>query len=184
MILVRKMIQSIVDRFPKLLHAVAASASVWEQAASRSLNSHQPVLWAPPLDDSLPWDQQSCWTPGSTAQAPPSMTPSELTRILLLLVWMDPSTLSLGSPQHFTQGPLERPEPQVLELSLLGSSLTSLRNSCPKPFPPERSQLCWVWGLKLRAPECGSWGRSIKINRELAEDSFMAPLQTSRFITS
>ena len=88
------------------------------------------------------------------------------------LVWMDRSTLSLGSPQHFTQGPLERPEPQVLELSLLGSSLTSPRNSCPKPFPPERSQLCWVWGLKLRAPECGSWRRSIRINRELAEDSF------------
>ena len=35
------MIQSIVDRFPKLLHAVAASASVWEQAACTSLNSDQ-----------------------------------------------------------------------------------------------------------------------------------------------
>ena len=35
--------------------------------------------------------------------------------------------------------------------------------------------MCWVWGLKLRAPECGSWGRSIRTNRELAEDSFHGP---------
>ena len=35
------MIQSIVDSFPKLLHAVAASASVWEQAACSSLSSDQ-----------------------------------------------------------------------------------------------------------------------------------------------
>ena len=41
-----------------------------EQAACRSLSSHQPVLWAPALGDHPPWDQQSCWTPGSTAQAP------------------------------------------------------------------------------------------------------------------
>ena len=102
-VLIRRIIQSTVESFSELLHAVAATASVWEQAASRSLSSHQPVLWAPALDDPLPWDQQSFWTPGSTAQAPPSMTPSELTRILLLLVWMDPSMLSLGSPQHFTQ---------------------------------------------------------------------------------
>ena len=35
------MIQSIVDSFPKLLCAVAASASVWEQAACSSLSSEQ-----------------------------------------------------------------------------------------------------------------------------------------------
>ena len=44
MVLIRKMIESIVDSFRELLRAVAASASVWEQAACRSLNSHQPVL--------------------------------------------------------------------------------------------------------------------------------------------
>ena len=40
-ILIRRMIQSIVDSFPKLLRAVAASASVWEQAACSSLSSDQ-----------------------------------------------------------------------------------------------------------------------------------------------
>ena len=40
-ILIRRMIQSIVDSFPKLLRAVAASASVWEQAACSSLSSEQ-----------------------------------------------------------------------------------------------------------------------------------------------
>ena len=100
------------------------------------------------------------------------------------LVWMDPSTLSLGSPQHFTQSPLERPELQVLELSLPGSSLTSLRNSHPKPSPPEMSQLCWVRRLKLRAPECGSWGRSIR-TENLLKTLFNGPtsdLQIHNFL--
>ena len=72
MVLIRKMIESIVDSFRELLRAVAASASVWEQAACSSLNSHQPVLWASALDDHLPWDQQSCWTPGSIHRPLPS----------------------------------------------------------------------------------------------------------------
>ena len=182
-VLIRRIIQSTVESFPDCSMLLLPQRLSGEQAACRSLNSHQPVLWARPLGDPLPWDQQSCWTPGSTAQAPPSMTPSELTRILLLLVWMDPSMLSLGSPQHFTQGPLERPEPQVLELSLPGSSLTSLRNSHPKPSPPERSQLCWVRGLKLRAPECGSWGRSIR-KENLLKTYLMTSPQTFKFITS
>ena len=50
-VLIRRIIQSTVESFSELLHAVAATASVWEQAASRSLSSHQPVLWAPALDD-------------------------------------------------------------------------------------------------------------------------------------
>ena len=41
MVLIRKMIESIVDSFRELLRAVAASASVWEQAACSSLSSEQ-----------------------------------------------------------------------------------------------------------------------------------------------
>ena len=62
---------------PWLLRAVAASASVWG-AGSLQVLELTPAN-PPPLDDPLPWDQQSCWTPGSTAQAPlqrhPQSTP-------------------------------------------------------------------------------------------------------------
>ena len=168
---------------PWLVRAVAASASVWGAGSLQVLE----LTPASPVSTSTRWPPslRSAVLPNPRVYCtgPPSMTPSELTRILLLLVWMDPSMLSLGSPQHFTQGPLERPEPQVLELSLPGSSLTSLRNSHPKPSPPEMSQLCWVRGLKLRAPECGSWGRSIR-TENLLKTYLMTLPQTCRFITS
>ena len=70
MVLIRRIIQSTVESFPDCSVLLLPQRLSGEQAACRSLNSHQPVLWAPPLDDPLPWDQQSCWTPGSTAQAP------------------------------------------------------------------------------------------------------------------
>ena len=73
MVLIRKMIQSIVDSFPELLHAVAASAPVWEQAACGSLSSHQPVLWAPALGDHLP-ETSSLAEPQSLFTGPPSIT--------------------------------------------------------------------------------------------------------------
>ena len=70
MVLIRRIRQSIVESFPDCSVLLLPQRLSRQQAACRSLNSHQPVLWAPPLDDPLPWDQQSCWTPGSTAQAP------------------------------------------------------------------------------------------------------------------
>ena len=79
MVLIRRIRQSIVESFPDCSVLLLPQRLSGEQAACRSLNSHQPILWAPPLDDPLPWDQQSCRTPGSTAQAPlqrhPQSTP-------------------------------------------------------------------------------------------------------------
>ena len=70
MVLIRRIIQSTVESFPDCSVLLLPQRLSGEQAACRCVKSHQPVLWAPPLDDPLPWDQQSCWTPGSTAQAP------------------------------------------------------------------------------------------------------------------
>ena len=39
--------------------------------------------------------------------------------------------LGLGSPQHFTQGHLERPESQLLPLSVPGSHLDLPKKSLP-----------------------------------------------------
>ena len=69
MVRIRRIIQSTVESFPDCSVLLLPQRLSRQQAACRSLNSHQPVLWAPPLDDPLPWDQQSCQTPGSTAQA-------------------------------------------------------------------------------------------------------------------
>ena len=91
MVRIRRIIQSTVESFPEGSVLLLPQRLSRQQAACRSLNSHQPVLWAPPLDDPLPGDQQSCQTPRSTSQAPPSVTPSELTRFLLLwFEWADP----------------------------------------------------------------------------------------------
>ena len=70
MVLIRRTIQSTVESLPDCSVLLLRQRLSGDQAACRSLNSHQPVLWAPSLDDPLPWDQQSCQTPGSTAQAP------------------------------------------------------------------------------------------------------------------
>ena len=70
MVLIRRIIQSIVESFPDCPVLLLPQHLSGELAACRSLKSQQPVLWAPPLDDPLPWDQQSSWTPGSTSQAP------------------------------------------------------------------------------------------------------------------
>ena len=69
--------------FPELLHAVAASASVWEEAACRSMNSHQPALWAPALDDPF-LDTSSLAESQGLLHRPPSVIHSDLTRILLI----------------------------------------------------------------------------------------------------
>ena len=123
MVLIRKIIQILLRASLNCSVLLLPQRLSGEQAACRSLNSHQPVLWTPTLDDHPPWDQYSCWTPGSTAQALLQWHP-ESSRLLLLLDWMDRSILSLASPQHFNQGLLERPEPRVLEISLLVLSLT------------------------------------------------------------
>ena len=70
MVLIRKIIQSIVDSFPKLLHAVAASASVWGSGSLQVLELTPASLWAPALGDPLPWDQQSYWISGSIHRPP------------------------------------------------------------------------------------------------------------------
>ena len=53
MVLIRKIIQSTVDSFPKLLHAVAASASVWAAGSLQFLEPASPVStcsrWPPSL---------------------------------------------------------------------------------------------------------------------------------------
>ena len=128
-VLIRRII--IVESLPELLHAVAASASVWGAGSLQvlELTPASPVStctrWPPSLRSAV------LRNPRVYCTGPPSMTPSELTRILLLLVWMDPSTLGLGSPQHFTQGHLERPESQLLPLSVPGSHLDLPKKSLP-----------------------------------------------------
>ena len=101
MVLIRRIIQSSVESSPELLHAVAASASVWGEAACRSLNSQPPVLWAPALDDPLRWDQQSCWTPGSTSQVPLQCHPHR--------THQNPAHFGLNGPIHTQPG-----EPRAL----------------------------------------------------------------------
>ena len=91
-VLIRRTIQSTVESIPDCSVLLLPQRLSGEQAACGSLNSHQPVLWAPSLDDPLPWDQQSCWTPGSTLQA--------------LLQWhshsahQNPAPLGLNGPIH------------------------------------------------------------------------------------
>ena len=103
-ILIRRTIQRTVESFPELLPAVAASASVWGSGSLQVLE----LTPASPVSTCtrwpLPWDQRFCGTSGSTSQAHLfNDNLRELTRILLILVWIDESTLSLGSPEHFTQ---------------------------------------------------------------------------------
>ena len=82
---------------PWQLRAVAASASVWGQGRLQVLELTQasPVStftrWPPSLRSAV------LRNPRVYCTGPSSMTPSQLTRILLLLVWMDPSTLSWGA---------------------------------------------------------------------------------------
>ena len=122
MVLIRRIIPSTVESFPDCPVLLLPQHLSGEQAACRSLNSHQPVLWAPPLDDPF-LETSSLAKPQGLLHRPPFNDTLRAHQNPTPLVWMDWSTISLGSPQPFTQGPLERPEPQVLELSLPGSSL-------------------------------------------------------------
>lgn len=122
MVRIRRIRQSTAESFPDCSVLLLPQRLSGQQAACRSLNSQQPVLWAPPLDDPL-LETSSLAKPQGLLHRPPFNDTLRAHQIPAPLVWMDPSTLSLGSPQHFTQGHLERPEPQVLELSLPGSSL-------------------------------------------------------------
>ena len=69
MVLIRKIIQILLRASLNCSVLLLPQRLSGKQAACRCVKSHQPVLWAPPLGDPLPWDQQSCQTPGSTAQA-------------------------------------------------------------------------------------------------------------------
>ena len=95
-VLIRRTIQRTVESLPDCSVLVLPQRLSGEQAACRSLSSHQPVLWAPPLGDPLPWDQQSCWTPGSTAQAPAFND--------ILRAHQNPAPLGLNGPIHDQPG--------------------------------------------------------------------------------
>ena len=144
-----------------------------EQAACRSLNSHQPVLWAPALDDPLPWDQQACWTPGSTSQAPLQWHPQS-----------SPESCSSG-----LNGPIhtQSEEPTALHPGSLRKAWTPNTGNFSawfypwppsevpilNPLLPETSQVCRVGGLELWVSECGSWGRNIRTHGKPGKDSFL-----------
>ena len=128
-VLIRRTIQSTVESFPDWSMLLLPQRLSGEQAACSSLNSHQPVLWAPPLDDPLPWDQQSGWTPGLLHRPPFNDT---------LRAHQIPAPLGLNGPIHTQPGEPTalhpgslRPEPQILELSLPNTSL-----DLPQKFPP------------------------------------------------
>ena len=123
MVLIKRIIQSTVESSPELRHAVAASASV-SGAGSLQVLELTPASRVSTCTRKPPsLRPASLPNPRAYSQAPLQCHPHRATKILVLLVWMDPSTLSLGSPQHFTQGLLWKPEPQLLPLSLLTSIL-------------------------------------------------------------
>ena len=107
MVRIRRIIQSTVERFPDCSVLLLPQRLSRQQAACRSLNSHQPVLWAPPLDDPLPWDQLSCQTPGSTSQAPlqwhPQTSPESYSSGLNGPIHTQP-----GEPTTLHPGPLRK----------------------------------------------------------------------------
>ena len=107
MVRIRRIIQSIVESFPDCSVLLLPQRLSGEQAACRSLNSHQPILWAPPLDDPLPWDQLSCQTPGSTSQAPlqwhPQTSPESYSSGLNGPIHTQP-----GEPTALHPGPLRK----------------------------------------------------------------------------
>ena len=107
MVLTRRIIQRTVESFPDCSLLLLPQRLSGEQAACRSLNSHQPVLWAPPLSDPLPWSAVLL-NPRVYCTGPPSMTPSELTRILLLwFEWTHPRSAwgaHSTSPRVFYKG--------------------------------------------------------------------------------
>ena len=119
-VLIRRIIQSSVESSPELLHAVAASVSVWGGGSLQflELTAASPVSTC--IRWPLPWHQQFCWTPGSTAQGPlqwyPQSSPKSCSS---LFEWTHPHS-AYGA--HRTS-PRVTSEPQVLEFSLPGSSL-------------------------------------------------------------
>ena len=128
-VLIRRIIQSTVESFPDCSVLLLPQRLSGEQAACSSLNSHQPVLWAPPLDDPLPWDQQSGWTPG-LLHRPPFNDTLRAHQIPAPLGLNGPILTQPGEPTALHPGSL-RPEPQILELSLPNTSL-----DLPQKFPP------------------------------------------------
>ena len=107
MVRIRRIIQRTVESFPEGSVLLLPQRLSRQQAACRSLNSHQPILWAPPLDDPLPWDQLSCQTPGSTSQAPlqwhPQTSPESYSSGLNGPIHTQP-----GEPTALHPGPLRK----------------------------------------------------------------------------
>ena len=166
-------IQSFVDSFPELLLDFAASASDWGAGSLQVLEL----------------------TPASPVSTCTRRPPSSRSAVFLNLrfyftgplQWhpdkahQNPACLGLkgeihtqpGEPRALHPGSCIKAEPQVL--SLPDSSFDLSQKFPLKSSPTERSQVWWVWGLDLRAPECGFGGRNIRKNRELAKDSFHGP---------
>ena len=120
-VLIKRIIHSTVQSSPELLYAVAASASVWG-AGSLQVLELTPASRVSTCTRKPPSLRPAgLLNPRACSQAPLQCHPHRATKILVLFVWMDTSTLSLESPQHFTQGFLWKPEPQLLPLSLLTS---------------------------------------------------------------
>ena len=172
MVLIRKMIQSIVDSFPEL--PCCRCLSVCLGAGSLQVLELTPA------------------SPVSTCtRKPPSSRSAVLLNLRFYftgpLQWhpdkahQNPACLGLngeihtqpGEPRALHPGSCIKAEPQVL--SLPDSSFDLSQKFPLKSSPTERSQVWWVWGLDLRAPECGFGGRNIRKNRELAKDSFHGP---------
>ena len=90
-VLIRRLIQSPAESSPEMLHAVAASASVWGAGSLQvlELTPASPVSTCSRCPPSL--RPAVLLNPGVYFTGPPSLTPSELTRILLpWFVWTHP----------------------------------------------------------------------------------------------
>ena len=122
-VLIRRFIQSTAESFPDCSVLLLLQRLSGEQAACRSLSSHQPVLWAPPLGDPLPWDQQSCQTPGSASQAPLQWHPYS--------THQNPNPFGLNGPIHTQPG-----EPIAFHLGSLIKTWTPITASFSVQFYP------------------------------------------------
>ena len=124
-VLIRRIIKRTVESLPDFSVLLLLQHLSGEQAACRSLNSHQPVLWAPALRDPLPWDQQSCWTQGLLHRPPFNDT---------LRAHQNPAPLGLNGPIHAWPG-----EPTALHSGSLRKAWIPITASfCAwfSPWPP------------------------------------------------
>ena len=121
-VLIRRIIQSTVESSPELLHAVAASASVWGAGSLQVLELTPASRVSNALEDPLPWDLQSCWTPGPIHRLPFNATLTEP---------QNPSPFGLNGPIHTLPG-----EPTALHPGPLMKTWTPVTTSFSAHFYP------------------------------------------------